>query len=153
MNVLFTHGYFLCDDPKEQVIMKPYPPLGLLYLSAWLDKHGVENEVFDTTFSTIDALKNHLLVQQPRIVALYTNLMTKLNVIGIMRFLRSRGEFQDTLIVVGGPDVTHNIAGYLAGGADLAVIGEGEQTMLEIAMTVDGGRSTGDGRRWTGRVG
>ncbi|MBK7940036.1 MAG: hypothetical protein IPJ82_24475 [Lewinellaceae bacterium] len=86
MNVLFTHGYFLCDDPKEQVIMKPYPPLGLLYLSAWLDKHGVENEVFDTTFSTIDVLKEHLLVRHPRIVALYTNLMTKLNVIGIMQF-------------------------------------------------------------------
>ncbi|MBK7940035.1 MAG: hypothetical protein IPJ82_24470 [Lewinellaceae bacterium] len=63
--------------------------------------------------------------------------------------MRSREEFQQTLIVIGGPDVTHNIAEYLAAGADLAVIGEGEQTMLDIAMTVDGGRWTVDGRRWT----
>ncbi|MBV6443443.1 MAG: hypothetical protein EPGJADBJ_05191 [Saprospiraceae bacterium] len=28
MNVLFTHGYFLREDPKEQAIMKPYPPSG-----------------------------------------------------------------------------------------------------------------------------
>lgn len=81
MKVLFTHGYFICDDPKEQQIMKPYPPLGLLYLSAWLDKHGVENEVFDTTFSTKNDLKGHLLRSRPRIVALYANLMTKLNVL------------------------------------------------------------------------
>ena len=69
MQVLFTHGYFLCDDPKEQEIMRPYPPLGLLYLSAWLDKHGMENEVFDTTFSTKNDLKDYLLLHRPRIVA------------------------------------------------------------------------------------
>ncbi len=133
MKVLFTHGYFLHEDPKEQAIMKPYPPLGLLYLSAWLDKHNVENEVFDTTFSTKELLKEYLLRTQPPIVALYTNLMTKLNVIEIVRFIRNHDALQNTLIVLGGPDVTHNIPEYLATGADLMVIGEGEQTMLSIA--------------------
>ena len=145
MNVLFTHGYFLCEDAKERLVMKPYPPLGLLYLSAWLDRHGIENEVFDTTFSTKEALQNYLLEHRPRIVALYANLMTKLNVIALMRFLRSSDAFRETLIVLGGPDVTHNAEGYLNAGADLLVIGEGEQTMLEIAMTVDDGRRTADG--------
>jgi anaerobic magnesium-protoporphyrin IX monomethyl ester cyclase len=133
MKVLFTHGYFLHEDPKEQAIMKPYPPLGLLYLSAWLDKHGMENEVFDTTFSTKAQLKEHLLHTQPAIVALYTNLMTKLNVIEIVSFIRSQETLQNTLIVLGGPDVTHNIPEYLGAGGDLIVIGEGEQTMLSIA--------------------
>lgn len=137
MNVLFTHGYYLNEDPKEQAIMRPYPPLGLLYLSAWLDRHGVENEVFDTTFSTKEALHTSLLEHPPRIVALYTNLMTKRNVIGTMRFLRSHEAFKETLIVLGGPDVTHNIDGYLASGADLVVIGEGEQTMLEVAIAIN----------------
>jgi anaerobic magnesium-protoporphyrin IX monomethyl ester cyclase len=135
MNILFTHGYFLADDPKEQSIMKPYPPLGLLYLSAWLDQNGVENEVFDTTFSTKENLKKYLLEKRPRIVALYTNLMTKLNVIEIVRFIREQESLRNTLIVLGGPDVTHNIPDYLATGVDLIVIGEGEQTMLEIAVT------------------
>ena len=114
--------------------MKPYPPLGLLYLSAWLDKFDLENEVFDSTFSTKEALKSRLLEKRPPIVALYTNLMTKLNVIEIVRFIRSQLVLQNTLIVLGGPDVTHNLEDYLATGADLLVIGEGEQTMLEIAM-------------------
>lgn len=134
MQVLLTHGYFLHEDPKEQVIMKPYPPLGLLYLSAWLDRHGVENTVFDTTFSTKNDLEKYLLEHRPRILACYVNLMTKLNVIALLRFVRSQESLRDTLIVLGGPDVTHNAAGYLGAGADLIVIGEGEQTMLEIAL-------------------
>ena len=35
-HILLTHGYFLSEDEKERQIMKPYPPLGLLYLSAYL---------------------------------------------------------------------------------------------------------------------
>ncbi len=143
MQVLFTHGYFLCDDPKEQEIMRPYPPLGLLYLSAWLDKHGVENAVFDTTFSTKKALKDYLLQHRPHIVALYANLMTKLNVLEIAAFIRSEAALKDALIVMGGPDVTHNTADYLANGADLIVIGEGEQTMLEICLSA---QSAGPGQ-------
>ena len=34
MRLLLTHGYFLEEDAKEQQIMKPYAPLGLLYLSS-----------------------------------------------------------------------------------------------------------------------
>ncbi|MFN0176189.1 MAG: B12-binding domain-containing radical SAM protein [Saprospiraceae bacterium] len=135
MDIVLSHGYFLDDDPKERAIMKPYPPLGLLYLSAWLDLHGVENTIFDTTFSTKAHFKNHLLATRPRVLALYVNLMTKLNVLEIARFVRSQETLSDTLLVFGGPDVTHNVADYLTHGADLIVLGEGEQTMLEIALT------------------
>ncbi len=131
--MLLSHGYFLCEDPKEQAIMKPYPPLGILYLSAWLDRHGVENTIFDTTFSTRELWQQHLLEEQPRIVALYTNLMTKRNIIAMMRFIQEQPSLRQTLIVLGGPDVTHNVDDYLRCGADLIVIGEGEQTLLEIA--------------------
>ena len=40
-DILLTHGYFLADDEKERQIMKPYPPLGLLYLSAYLKRSGL----------------------------------------------------------------------------------------------------------------
>jgi radical SAM superfamily enzyme YgiQ (UPF0313 family) len=132
LNVLFTHGYFLDEDPKEQVIMKPYPPLGILYLAAWLDHHGVENEVFDTTFSSRHLLFSYLLEHRPRILAIYTNLMTKLNVIGILEFVGAN--LPETVVVLGGPDVTHNVEGYLDAGSHYVVIGEGEQTMLELAV-------------------
>ena len=40
MKVVFTHGYFINEDPKELEIMRPYVPLGILYISAWLQKNG-----------------------------------------------------------------------------------------------------------------
>lgn len=135
MNVLLTHGYFLHDDPKEQVIMRPYPPLGILYIAAWLDQHGVDNAVFDTTFSDWETLKTYILEHRPKVVALYTNLMTKINVIRTMQWIRSQPTLSHTLIVLGGPDVTHNTLEYLEAGAHLIAIGEGEQTLLEIAQT------------------
>ena len=140
--VLFTHSYFLEDDPKEAVIMKPYPPLGILYLAAWLDRHGVENDVFDSTFSSKSIQKEAILAEKPAILAIYTNLVTKLNVLELIRFVKNEPRLSDTLIVLGGPDVTHNIDNYLACGADVIVVGEGEQTMLEIAQTVQNGNRT-----------
>ena len=43
-DILLTHGYFLFEDEKERQIMKPYPTLGLLYLSAYLRREGFEVE-------------------------------------------------------------------------------------------------------------
>ena len=51
-DILLTHGYFLFDDEKEQQIMKPYPPLGLLSLSAYLKSRGFAVEVYDSTFGS-----------------------------------------------------------------------------------------------------
>lgn len=136
MKITFTHGYFIKEDEKEQEIMRPYPPLGILYLSAWLEKKGMDNEVFDTTFSTKKELYQHLEKEQPDLVPIYTNLMTKVNVIEMVQFICSNPLLKHTIVVLGGPDVTYNIPDYLATGAHIVVVGEGEQTMLEIAETV-----------------
>jgi len=55
-DLLLTHGYFLADDEKERQIMKPYPPLGILYLSAYLKRAGFSVDVFDSTFAERAAL-------------------------------------------------------------------------------------------------
>jgi len=139
MKITFTHGYFIKEDEKEQEIMRPYPPLGILYLSAWLEKKGMDNEVFDTTFSTKKELYQHLEKEQPDLVPIYTNLMTKVNVIEMVQFICSSPLLKHTIVVLGGPDVTYNVPDYLATGAHIVVIGEGEQTMLEIAQTMEKG--------------
>ena len=51
-DILLTHGYFLAEDEKERQIMKPYPPLGLLYLSAYLKTRGYSVDVYDSTFGS-----------------------------------------------------------------------------------------------------
>lgn len=139
MNILFTHGYFIAEDEKEQKIMRPYPPLGILYLSAYLEEHGFKNEIFDTTFSTKSKLRSFLLEEKPDVIAIYTNLMTKLNVIETIQWVRNQPSLSHTSVVMGGPDVRHNIEDYLQAGTDVLVVGEGEQTMLEICKSIESG--------------
>jgi radical SAM superfamily enzyme YgiQ (UPF0313 family) len=130
--VLFTHGYFLEEDPKEKAIMRPYPPLGILYLSAFLEEHGIVNEVFDATFSTLEKLKQYLLHQKPDIIGIYTNLMTKINVLKIVDFVKRHESLAQTKIILGGPEVKNHAENFLKYGADVIVLGEGEETMLEL---------------------
>jgi anaerobic magnesium-protoporphyrin IX monomethyl ester cyclase len=140
MKVLLTHGYFLADDPKEQRIMKPYAPLGILYLAAYVQQRGTAVEVFDTTFSTRAALERRLLEARPEVVGIYTNLMTKIGVLATVRFIRSHPSLAHTRVVLGGPEVTHHVDKFLEHGADVVVIGEGEETTqaLVSAWTTGG---------------
>lgn len=130
--ILLTHGYFIAEDEKEQQIMKPYPPLGLLYVSSYLKDNNIENTIFDSTFSSKENLKEFLLNNQPKIVAFYTNIVTKLNVLALIKFIKTEEKLKHTKIILGGPDLTYNVENYLNNGADFLVIGEGEQTMLEL---------------------
>ncbi len=131
MSILLTHAYYLSDDPKEQKIMKPYPPLGLLYVSAYLKSKNIANDVFDTTFSTQQAQLDFIVENQPKIICIYTNLMTKVEVIKLIKILKTK-EYNFPKIVLGGPDVTYNVENYLKSGADFLVIGEGEETTFEL---------------------
>src|SRR5687767_1402835 len=138
MKVLLTHGYFIEEDAKEQAIMRPYVPLGILYISAYLEQHGYDNEVFDSTFSSFDKLCARLLQERPQVIGIYTNLMTKLNVLRIIRFIKGSLELQHLKIVLGGPEVRNHALKFLEHGADFIVTGEGEQTMLELVQYIEG---------------
>jgi anaerobic magnesium-protoporphyrin IX monomethyl ester cyclase len=128
MDLLLTHGYFLFEDPKELQIMKPYPPLGILYISSHLRKKGVQVEVFDSTFGSRNQLFEVLRQGPPAILGVYANLMTRTNVLEILRAAKQAG----WQTVVGGPEPSAYIAEYLDGGADVVVIGEGEVTIEEL---------------------
>ena len=139
MNILLTHGYFLSEDPRERDIMRPYVPLGILYISACLEQSGYVNSVFDSTFSTFQKLQNHLLSEKPGIVGIYTNLMTKLNVLRIIRFIRDEPGLSSCRVVLGGPEVRNHAGEFLSYGADVVVVGEGEETMLELMQHFSAG--------------
>jgi len=132
MRILLTHGYFLEEDEKEKHIMKPYVPLGILYISAFLEQHGFDNEVYDSTFSNKAAFFRYLDSFKPQIVGIYTNLMTKLNVLQIITHLKTH--HPETTIVLGGPEVRASAEKFIRHGADIIAIGEGEITMLELVQ-------------------
>ena len=132
MKILLTHGYFLMEDEKEKQIMRPYPPLGILYISAWLEQNGFPNDIYDSTFNTLEKLKEYLLLQKPDVIGIYTNLMTKLNVLKIIQFIKEHSSLNHTKIILGGPEVRNHKEKFLTYGADVIVFGEGEETMLEL---------------------
>jgi radical SAM superfamily enzyme YgiQ (UPF0313 family) len=139
MKILLTHGYFLEEDEREKLIMKPYVPLGILYVSAYLEKNGFENQVFDSTFSSFGKLKATINEAAPDIIGIYTNLMTKLNVLKIIRYIRSEKKLEGSKIVLGGPEVRNHAGEFLQHGADMLVIGEGEETMLQLVRQISSG--------------
>jgi len=131
--ILLTHGYFLEDDEKEKRIMRPYVPLGILYIAAYLDSKKIHNEVFDTTFSSFERFKEHLLLKKPELIGIYTNLMTKLAVIRTIKFIKETEALRHCKLILGGPEIRYNAENYLRQGADMLVIGEGEETFAELA--------------------
>jgi anaerobic magnesium-protoporphyrin IX monomethyl ester cyclase len=137
MKILLTHGYFLEEDIKEQAIMRPYVPLGILYISSYLEQHGYDNIIFDSTFSSFDQLSKTLIKERPDVVGIYTNLMTKLNVLRLIDLIKKNESLRNIQIVLGGPEVRNHAANFLNHGADFIVFGEGEQTMLELMQWLD----------------
>jgi anaerobic magnesium-protoporphyrin IX monomethyl ester cyclase len=128
MDLLLTHGYFLYEDAKELQIMKPYPPLGILYISSHLRSKGLGVEVFDTTFSSSQALYRVLRSTPPAVLGVYANLMTRPAVLKILQVAKEAG----WQTVVGGPEPAAYIEEYLSRGADVVVFGEGELTLEEL---------------------
>ncbi len=128
MDILLAHGYFLYDDPHERKVMKPYPPLGVLYISSYLKKQGFSVGVFDSTFQSMDAYKTLIQRERPLIVGIYTNMMTKRNVLQMAAIAKANG----AIVILGGPEPPYYAADYLQHGADLIVKGEGELTLEEL---------------------
>jgi radical SAM superfamily enzyme YgiQ (UPF0313 family) len=135
MDILLTHGYFLYEDPKELQIMKPYPPLGILYICAHLRKRGLRAEVFDSTFSSRQHLFDVLRQEPPSVLGIYANLMTRVNVIEILRIAKDAG----WRTIVGGPEPGAYVTEYLDSGADVVVMGEGELTLEELVPALQCG--------------
>lgn len=133
MSIVLTHGYFLEEDESEKKIMRPYPPLGLLYISGYLEQNDLPHQVIDTTFSSEQKWMNQLVELKPTLLAFYTNLMTKVKIIHLIKQLKNNPETSHIKILLGGPDVTYNWENYLTYGADFIVIGEGEETFLELS--------------------
>ena len=136
MSLVLTHAYYLYEDDKEQKIMKPYAPLGLLYISAYLNQNKVENHLFDSTFYNLEKQLEFIKEKQPKAIAIYTNLMTKVNVIALVKTLKKNPEYGFPKIILGGPDITYNCKNYLQTGVDFLIIGEGEETTLELYQAI-----------------
>lgn len=139
MKILFTHSYFLKFDAKQFKTAMPYPPLGTLYAMSYLREHGFDVRLFDTMFSnsakevqkTIDEFKPDVFVSYDD----GFNYLTKMCLTNMREAcfdMQAYAKSKGCKVIVSSSDATDHIEDYLTHGADVVVIGEAEQTVLEL---------------------
>lgn len=108
---------FLLDD-------KVFPPLGILYISAYLKKYGYNPEIIDL------AGKKEIPDITTDIIGITATTPQYPSALNILKELKKRE--LNALYVIGGPHAT--CSPKTANDFDISVIGEGENAMLQIAM-------------------
>ncbi|HVS94902.1 MAG TPA: radical SAM protein [Puia sp.] len=146
-NILFSHSYFMRFDPKQWANGQPYPPLATIGAAALLRQHGYRVSLFDTQLiGGPEALAPCLAAERPDIFVLYDdgfNYLTKMCLTNMreaaFRMIAMAREM-GAVVIVSSSDSTDHYAQYLERGADFVLLGEGEQTLLELAGALrDGG--------------
>jgi len=108
--------------------MKPYAPLGLLYISSYLHRQGFDVDIYDSTFGSKAELFAILRDGPPATIGLYANLMTRTNALEIIACAREAG----WNVIIGGPEPANYPEQYLDSGANVVVVGEGELTVEKL---------------------
>ncbi len=124
--VTVTLVYPFFQPTRDNSIFR-FPPLGLGYLAANLKKHGITVELVDCTFLSRKQAIEKIKQSKPKIIGFYSMFSMKKTTLEMARIVRGDCE----VLVVGGPLPTLDPSGYLD-VFDVAVVGEGEQTMVEL---------------------
>lgn len=122
--VTLVYPYF---HPTNDNSIFRFPPLGLGYIAAYLKKHGVSVDLVDCTFLSQEKALERIRSSEPEIIGIQSMFSMKNKSLELARTLKKDCD----LLVAGGPMPTAEPEDYLQ-IFDVAVIGEGEQTMLDL---------------------
>lgn len=142
-NILFTHSYFMRFDPKQWSLGLPYAPLGTLYAAAVMRDNGYNVSVYDTMFATGagDVLLS-IQENQPGFFVIYDdgfNYLTKMCLTNMREAAFEMCKMAKAIgctVIVSSSDSTDRYVQYLNEGADFVIIGEAEQTLLELVNAI-----------------
>ncbi len=144
MKILFTHSYFLRFDPKQWETAAPYPPLATLYAAGFLRENGHQVFLHDVQFeSGPETIVEILKTQQPDALVIYDdgfNYLTKMCLTNMREAAFSMQQLAREAgckVIVSSSDATDHAENYLNNGADYIIIGEAEQTLLELVNAIE----------------
>jgi anaerobic magnesium-protoporphyrin IX monomethyl ester cyclase len=129
--VTLVYPYF--RPPSDKSIFR-FPPLGLGYIAAYLRQRDVAVNLMDCTFLSEDEAVERVRRSNPDIIGIQSMFSMRNKSMELAKSLRRDCK----LLVAGGPLPTVDPEGFLE-AFDIVVVGEGEQTMFELAREADGG--------------
>ncbi|MBA2611892.1 MAG: B12-binding domain-containing radical SAM protein [Bacteroidetes bacterium] len=139
MKVLFTHSYFLHFDNKQLKTRTPFPPLATLYAASVLMENGYEVKLADLQFSSSsDEITQHIEQFKPDVFVIYDdsfNYLTKMCLTNMREAafrMQKIAKEKNIPVIVSSSDATDHLEKYFSNGANYIIIGEAEQTLLEI---------------------
>lgn len=142
--ILFSHSYFLRFDPKQWATGEPYAPLGTLYAAALMRQNGYEVSLFDTMFANkAEEVTEPIQTYKPDFFVIYDdgfNYLTKMCLTNMREaaFTMSRlAKESGCIVIVSSSDSTDHYEQYLNKGADYVLLGEAEQSLLELIHCIN----------------
>jgi anaerobic magnesium-protoporphyrin IX monomethyl ester cyclase len=129
--VTLVYPYF---HPRVDPSIFRFPPLGLGYIAAYLKQQGISVEIVDCTFLNQKQALKKIIDSKPKIIGIQAMYSMRKKSLELAHLLKDHCE----LLVAGGalPTIQPEI---FLNDFDVAVIGEGEQTMLELVNQFEKG--------------
>lgn len=136
--VLIGQAYHLRFDPKLWKAMQPYAPLGALYAASVLRQDGVDVAFHDAMLAGSEAeWETALRRHDPTCAVLFEDNFNYLSKMCLLRMRKAAFRMLDAArqhgcrTVVCSSDATDHPRMYLEAGADVVLLGEGEQSLAE----------------------
>lgn len=144
-DILFGQSYYLRFDPKLHQAMQPYPPLGTLYAASLMRQSGCSVALFDAMLAeNTDEWTAALRQHQPKYAVLFEdnfNYLSKMSLLNMRQAafaMIEAAQAQGCTVIACGSDMTDHAEQYLRKGADVVLVGEGDQTLAELIAYLDG---------------
>jgi anaerobic magnesium-protoporphyrin IX monomethyl ester cyclase len=142
--VLLTHSNHLYFDRKQARKMQPYPPLQTLIAAAALREAGFPVTLFDSTFDA--DFESALERERPDLVVVCEdnfNFLTKMCLTRQRAFAFAIADVarrKGLRAVATGSDSADRGTEYLKAGFEAVIVGEVEQTLVELCRAISQGR-------------
>lgn len=137
--ILITHSYFLRFDPKQWKAQQPYPPLATLYAAAYLLQQNNSLAFHDMMFAKkANEIEEIIKLHQPKYFVIYDdgfNYLTKMCLTNMRNAAFEMAAIAKKLgckVIVSSSDATDHPMEYFKNQVDFIIVGEGEQTILEL---------------------